>query len=84
MVLIIHGNWRYWMSKSSYRYDKTVSKGLVETASVTFAVALTSQIPALADYQEASIIIIAVLIRTGINFMKHRFGIDFTKLINKK
>ncbi|HQK35901.1 MAG TPA: hypothetical protein PK074_14355 [Spirochaetales bacterium] len=72
------------MSKANYRYDKTVSKGLVETASVTFAVALTSQMHALADYQEASIIIISVLIRVSINFIKHRFGFDITKLLSQK
>lgn len=68
----------------NYKLEKTVSKGLVETVSVTLAVVLSQQIPALADYQEVSIIAIAVLIRTGINFIKHRFGVDFTKLLGMK
>jgi len=64
----------------TYKAQKTAFKGLEESLAVAFAVGLSSQISALADYQEASIIVIAVLIRAGLNVLKHRFGIDLSKL----
>ena len=68
----------------TYKASKTAAKGIVESISVAFAVGLTSQVPALENYQELSIIVMSALIRAGLNFLKHRFGFDFMKLLEKQ
>jgi len=67
----------------TYKPKTTVSKGAVETLTVAIAVALSTKIPALADYQEASIIVIAATIKMLLNVIKHKFGIDLSKLAGK-
>jgi hypothetical protein len=64
----------------TYKPKITASKGLVESLTVALAIGLTTHIPALADYQELSIVLIAALLRMALNTLKHRFGIDLQKL----